>query len=136
MLTLTARAEPHGTSNRGVRGVRELAARVRPVFGRNHLPLSSDCQMTVFRFPDPPPKPGPKNVYRATFFRMVGGRGHTLTCAAYDTEFGLELRLAYGDDLMRSELFRGIDADDRCAATADSWHLALLEKRFAEQAPQ
>jgi hypothetical protein len=24
------------------------------------------------------------------------------------------------------------DADDRCAEAADSWHLALLEKRFSE----
>ena len=78
----------------------------------------------VFHFPDPPQKPGPKNVHRATFFHMIGGSGRTLTCAAYDTEFGLELRLSYGDDLMRSELFRGVDAEDRCAEIADSWHLA------------
>ena len=51
-----------------------------------------------------------------------------LTCAAYDTEFGLELRLEYPGDLMRSELFRGVDAEDRCAETADSWHLALIQK--------
>jgi len=86
----------------------------------------------VFRFPDPPPKPGPKNVLRATFFRLVGGSGRMLTCAAYDTEFGLELRLSYSDDLMRSHLFCGIDAEGRCAETADAWHLALLEKGFTE----
>ena len=43
-----------------------------------------------------------------------------------------KLRLAYGNDLMRSELFRGIHAEDRCAETADSWHRALLEKGFSE----
>jgi len=40
----------------------------------------------------------------------------------------LELRLSYGDDVMRSELFRGIDRDARAAEIADAWHLALLEK--------
>jgi len=28
--------------------------------------------------------------------------------SGYEVETGLELRLAYGDDLMRSELFRGL----------------------------
>jgi hypothetical protein len=48
-------------------------------------------------------------------------------------ETRLELRLSYGGDVMRSQLFRGPDADDRCAEAADSWHLALLEKGFIEQ---
>jgi len=30
---------------------------------------------------------------------------------------------------MRSELFRGVDRDERLAETADSWHLALLKER-------
>ena len=66
---------------------------------------------------------------------MIGASKRQLTCAAYDTEFVFELRLSYGNDLMRSEQFRGVDAEDRCAETADSWHLALLEKRFVEHAP-
>jgi hypothetical protein len=30
-----------------------------------------------------------------------------LMCAAFQTEFALELRLSYGGDLVRTELFRG-----------------------------
>jgi hypothetical protein len=63
---------------------------------------------------------------------MASPGGRTLTCAAYEVETGLELRVSYGDDVMRSELFRGVDRDERLAETADSWHLALLEKGFAE----
>jgi hypothetical protein len=33
---------------------------------------------------------------------------------------------------MRSQLFRGVDCEERCAEAADSWHLALLEKGFSE----
>jgi len=87
----------------------------------------------VFRFPDTP-KPPPKNVHRATFFQMVGPSDRTLTCAAFDTEFGLELRLSYGDDLMRSQLFRSVDRDDQCAEAADAWHLALIQKGFRDVA--
>jgi len=32
---------------------------------------------------DPPPKPAPKNVQRATFFQMDGSSGRTLTYAAF-----------------------------------------------------
>jgi hypothetical protein len=81
----------------------------------------------VFRFPDPPPPP-PKNRLVATLFQMASPGGRTLTCAAYEVETGLELRVSYGDNLMRSELFRGLDRDERLAETADSWHLALLER--------
>jgi hypothetical protein len=58
-----------------------------------------------------------------------------LVCAAYEVETGLELRVSYGDDLMRSQLFRGVDHEERCAETADAWRLALLEKGFTEQNP-
>jgi hypothetical protein len=85
----------------------------------------------VFRFSDTP-KPVPKNIHRATFFRMIGASERQLTCAAYETEFGLELRLSYGDDLMRSQLFRGVDHQERCAETADAWRLSLFEKGFIE----
>lgn len=75
----------------------------------------------VFRFPDPPPPPPPKNIHRATFFQVVGVSARPLTCAAYETEFGLELRLSYpNEELMRSELFRGVDRDERLAERADA----------------
>ena len=46
---------------------------------------------------------------------------------------GLELRLSYpDDDVQRSELFRGVDREDRLAERARSWHLALLERGFRE----
>jgi hypothetical protein len=61
-------------------------------------------------------------VHRATFFRVIGTSGRPLRCAAYDVETGLELRLTYvdNDDVMRSELFRGPDGDERCAEAADA----------------
>ena len=86
----------------------------------------------VFRFPDSPPPPPPRNVHRATLFQVVGPSGRPLTCAAYEVETGLELRLSYGDDVMRTALFRGVDRDERLAEAADSWHLALLAKGFSE----
>jgi hypothetical protein len=86
----------------------------------------------VFRFPDSPPPPPPKNILRATFFQMVGPSGRPLTCAAFEVDTGLELRLSYGDDVMRSQLFRGIDRDERLTETADSWRLALVAKGFCE----
>ena len=87
----------------------------------------------VFRFPDPPPPPPPKNEYRATFFTVVGPSGRPLTCAAFDVETGLEVRLFYGaDDVQRSQLFRGPLAEDDAATVADQWRLALLEKGFTE----
>jgi hypothetical protein len=47
-----------------------------------------------------------------------------LICAVYEVETGLELRLAYGDDVVRTQSFGGPDRDERLAAAADSWHLA------------
>jgi hypothetical protein len=70
----------------------------------------------------------------ATLFQMsTPGSGRTLTCAAYEVETGLELRVSYGDDVMRTELFRGVDRDERVAEAADAWRLALLQKGFTEQ---
>jgi hypothetical protein len=85
----------------------------------------------VFRFPATPPKPPPKNILRATLFTVVAPSQRPLTCAAYDVESGLELRSSYpDDDVQRSELFRGVDRDDRLTEQADSWRLALLAKGF------
>ena len=99
-----------------------LSKRLTPM--RYHPTLVAD----VFRFPDPPPPPPPKNILVATLFEMSSPGGRTLTCAAFEVETGLELRVSYGDDVMRSELFRGLDRDERLAETADSWRLALFEK--------
>ena len=91
-------------------------------------PLMAD----VLRFPDPSTPPPPKRAYRAKIFEMVGPAAARITCAVFDTQFGLELRLSYGDDLMRSEIFRGVDRYDCVTETADRWRLALLETGFRE----
>lgn len=87
----------------------------------------------VFRFPSTPPPVPPKNIHRATFFTVIGPTNRPLTCAAYEIETGLELRLAYADDeVMRSELFRGVDADEQIAGRADDWRRMLVTKGFRE----
>jgi hypothetical protein len=65
-------------------------------------------------------------------FTVRATRPHTSPCGPYEVETGLELRLSYGDDVMRSQLFRGVDRDDRLAEAADAWHLALLQEGFSE----
>jgi hypothetical protein len=87
----------------------------------------------AFRFPDPPPPKASKNILRATLFHMVGPSGRPLTCASFEVETGLELRLSYGDDVMRWQLFRGVDRDERLAEAANAWRLALVQKGFVEQ---
>ena len=85
----------------------------------------------VFRFPDAPKPPPPKSILRATFFTVIGASKRPLTCAAYDVETGLELRLFYtDDDVMRSELFRGVDREERLTETAETWRSALMQKGF------
>lgn len=85
----------------------------------------------VFRFPEPPPRPAPKSEHRATFFTATGPSGRPLTCAVYEVATGLELRLSYSDDdVMRSELFRGVDREERLAEAADAWRLRLIGKGF------
>jgi len=54
-------------------------------------------------------------------------------CSAYKNEFGLELRVEYGpEELVTSELFRGLDADERLAEKADVLRRILLAKGFHE----
>lgn len=80
--------------------------------------------------PVPVPSP-PRHI--ATVFHVVAPSGHSFTCASFEVESGLELRLVHGDDDVRqSELFSGGDRDERLAETADSWRLALLEIGFTE----
>jgi len=63
---------------------------------------------------------------------IIGPSYRRLTCAAFEVETGLELRLSYSDDdVMRSELFRGAGYDERLAAAADEWRRALVAKGFA-----
>jgi len=87
----------------------------------------------VFRFPETPSPPTPKNIHRATFFTVMGPSQRPLTCAAFYVETGLEVRLSYGpDDVQRSQLFRGPLREDNAATVADQWRLALIQKGFAE----
>jgi len=87
----------------------------------------------IFRFPETPPPAPPKNIYRATFFTVVGPNQQPLTCAALDVETGLEVRLFYGsDDVQRSQLFRGPLREDDAAGMADQWRLMLLQEGFRE----
>ena len=73
-----------------------------------------------------------KDILRATLFCVVGPSGRPLICAAYEVQTGWELRLSYGDDVMRTELFHGVDRDERVAETADAWRLRLLQKGFLD----
>lgn len=69
----------------------------------------------------------------ATFWTLRGRSGRDLTCAAYRTDTGLELRAAYSNgDIVRTELYRGVDADDQLATRADAWRLTLIAKGFRE----
>ena len=54
---------------------------------------------------------------------------------------GNRLRAAFGpmgrrptrlDDIIASELFRGVDADERLAEKADTWRRTLIAKGFHE----
>jgi hypothetical protein len=52
---------------------------------------------------------------------------------APQVETGLELRTMYTPtEIIASQLFRGMDADDKLAEAADQWHLNLIAKGFEE----
>jgi hypothetical protein len=69
----------------------------------------------------------------ATFWTLRGPSDRNLTCAAYRTEAGLELRAEHGpQDAVATELFRGADADERLAEKADAWRVTLVAKGFPE----
>lgn len=62
---------------------------------------------------------------------MRGPSGRDVTCAASRVESGLELRVAYGpEDIVATELFRGVDADEWLAEKADAWRVTLIAKGF------
>jgi hypothetical protein len=64
---------------------------------------------------------------------MRAPSSRVLTCAAYQTDTGIELRTSYGaDDIVATVLFRGANADEQVAEHADTWRLNLMLKGFIE----
>ena len=62
-----------------------------------------------------------------------GTSGRNIECCAYRVETGLELRTMYTPtEIIASQLFRGIVADERLAEAADQWRLNLIAKGFEE----
>jgi hypothetical protein len=67
------------------------------------------------------------------FWTVRGPSGRDVTCSAYRTDTGLELRTEYGPaDIIASQLFRGAEAGEQLAETADRWRGALIAKGFHE----
>jgi hypothetical protein len=68
----------------------------------------------------------------ATLWRLRGTSGRNIECAAFRVETGLELRTMYSpQEIIASQLFRGVDADEKVAEAADRWRLNLLAKGFS-----
>jgi hypothetical protein len=64
---------------------------------------------------------------------LRGPTARDLTCSAYRVETGLELRVEYGpQDVVATELFRGVNADEQLASKADVGRLTLLAKGFRQ----
>ena len=65
-------------------------------------------------------KPEPRLERIATLWRMRGTSGRNIECAAFRTETGMELRTMYSpEEIIASQLFRGVDADEKIAEAAD-----------------
>ena len=75
----------------------------------------------------------PTPEYLATFWTLRGPSNRDLTCSAYRIETALELRAAYvPGGIVRTELFRGADADERLAEKTDLWRRMLIQTGFRE----
>ena len=78
-------------------------------------------------------EPEPRQEFITTLWRMRGTSGRNIECCAYRVETGLELRTMYTPtEIIASQLFRGVDADDRLAEAAAQWRLNLIAKGFEE----
>jgi hypothetical protein len=78
-------------------------------------------------------KPEPRLERIATLWRMRGTSGRNIECAAFRVETGIELRTMYSpEEIIASQLFRGLDADERVAEAADQWRLNMHAKGFED----
>lgn len=65
-----------------------------------------------------------------TIWNMRSPEGRVITCEMRETNTGLELRLAYGDELVWSQEFFGPAARLDIEMRAVAWRIALFEKGF------
>lgn len=64
-----------------------------------------------------------------TCWQVKAPSGRVLSCGIYQTDAGLETRAGYGEDLLRSQFARQMDA---ARAVAGEWKGLAREKGFEE----